>query len=765
MALRNFCEAVAAIRDCPTRRGPFYLPVSLIAAFLCLAGAGPCEAGPPAETSGKESTAAADDPAPATGSDPASWLDRDIVVTARRGEALVEPETELDEERIATYGAFSIRELIGNLAPLIGGRDKPPALLVNGQRVGDTSMIEGFPPEALNRLAILPPEAAARYGYPAEQRVVNIVLKPHFASWTTGSTLTQPTSGGRDGETLSVNRVAIDGPAYWSTGARLGRESRLLRSQRFPEFDDEDRYKSLFPSTHNLDVNAGITHPVGDFSGSLSLNAGASASRGLLGQDESRVLQERQDSRSVGVSAGLSGSVGDFRTNIAASYGRSWSKNLFGKKAPLRVDRSSSRNENWSVQLNVDKMVSTLPAGPLTSNFAIGGSRNTSFSRRSDGYADTLQRDQLTTQMSLAIPITSRRMSFLAALGDISVDLTGGMDMASREKRSVRYSAGLSWSPIEALDLRGSTSFSEMVPSVSLLNAPRVETTARLYDYARQETTELIWISGGNPDLRRGSRHMLSLRASLRPFGSQLVTLTTYYQREVARGGITSFPQLTPATERVFAGRIVRDTEGRLVSIDARPIPIERDLTSQLSSGVTLFFAGKAKAPVGAVPKARIWDNGQITMSLTHNWQLRSELLIAPGLPVLDRLGGDGGQSNHTLGLQVNAGWPGLGGSLAGNWQSAVRVRDAARPDGQGDFLYPATAQFNFGLFVEPGRLLQASGKKSWLSKLRLTFDVQNLFDTYRRVRLADGSVPAGYRRHEIDPLGRTIQIGVQKQF
>lgn len=763
MILWNFPKAGAVERDYLTPRGAFCLPVSLIAALLCVAGADHANA--QALSSGAGVTPADKPEKPVVSGMPVDTGPQEIVVTARRGEALIEPETELDEERIATYGAFSIRELIGDLAPLIGGSGIPPAVLVNGQRVGNTSMIEGFPPEALSRLAILPPKAAARYGYPTEQRVVNIVLKPHFASWNTGATLTQPTSGGRDGETLSVNRSVIDGSIYWSTGVRLGRESRLLRSQRFPEFDDEDRYKSLFPSTHSLDVNAGITHPIGSFSGSLNLNAGVSASRGLLGRDESRVLQDRQNSRSFGLSVGLAGSIGGFLTNLAASHGRNWSKSLFGKKAPLPDDGSSSRTENWSVQMNASKTIVTLPAGPLTSNFAISGNRNTSLSRRSDGGADKLQRDQLTTQMSLSIPITDRRTPFLAALGNISVDLAGGMDMASEEKRSVQYSAGLSWSPIEALDLHGSTSFSEIVPSVSLLNAPRVETTARLYDYARQETTELIWISGGNPDLRRGSRRMLSLRASLRPFGSQLVTLATNYQRQVGRGGITSFPGLTPATERLFPERIVRDADGRLVSIDVRPIPIERDLASQLNNSIALFFSHNPKAAEGGVPKRRIWDNGQITVSLNHSWQLQSELLIAPGLPVLDRLGGQGGQSRHTLALQVNAGRPGLGANLNGNWQSAVRIRDATHPGGQGDFVYPATARFNFGFFVEPQRLWPASDNRSWLSKLRVAFDVQNLFDNYRRVRLSDGSIPAGYRRYEVDPLGRSVQISIQKQF
>ncbi len=683
---------------------------------------------------------------------------REIVVTARRGEALVEPETELDEARIGAYGAFTISELLRDLAPLIDGRDTPPALLINGKRVANSSGIEGFPPEALDRLAILPPEAAARYGYPADQRVVNLVLKPRFASWTLGAMLTLPTAGGRDAETLSANRVAIDGSTYWNAGVRLARARRLLRSERLPLFDQEDRYKNLLPSTHGIDFNAGITRPIGNFSGSLSIGAAANASRGLLGRDANRLLQDRQHSRSFNLSTTLGGAIGGFQTSLSASYARGWSESLFEDRTSLAGRRNSSKSDSWNAQLVVNKTVVVLPAGSLTSNLVIGGDRSVSRSRSGEGLASEFRRNQLTAQLSLAIPVTSRDTPFLGAVGNISADLVGGLDIASDEQRRSRYTAGLNWSPVAALDLRASLSFSEMVLPAELLNAPRTETTMRLYDYRRQETAALVWILGGNPDLRSGSQRMLSLRATLRPFGSQLATFTTDYQRQVGRGGIAPFPQLAPTTERIFTDRIVRDADGRLVSIDARPISIERDLTSQLSSSITLFFAGKAKAADGGV-----WDNGQITLSLRHNWQLRSELLIASGLPVFDRLGGDGGQSRHTLALQVNAGWRGLGANLNGNWQSAVRVRDATRPDRQGDFLYPATMQFNFGLFVEPERLLPTLGKK--LSKLRFTLDVQNLLDNYRRVTLADGRVPAGYRRYEIDPLGRTIQIGIQKQF
>lgn len=760
---RNFHEAVAATRDYRTRRGSFYLPVSLIAALLCVAGAGRADAQTP--SSGAGVSPADEIEKPVVSGMPGDADPQEIVVTARRGEAMVDPETELGEDRIAAYGAYTIGELIGDLAPLIAGPDKRPALLVNGKRVGESTGIEGFPPEALDRLAILPPEAAARYGYPADRRVVNLVLKQRFASWTVGGALTLPTAGGRDAETLSANRVAINGSTYWNAGVRLSRARRLLRSERFPLSDEEDRYKSLFPSTRGIDLNAGITRPIGTFSGSLNLGAGMSGSRGLLGRDASRLLLDRQDSRSFNLSTTLVGAIGGFQTSLSASYARGWSENLFEDSTSAPGRRSSSKNDNWNVQLFVNKTVVALPAGALTSNFTIGGNRSVLRSRSGEGPASAFRRNQLTAQMSFAIPVTSRDTPFLGAVGNISADLVGGVDIASNEKWRSRYAAGLNWSPIAALDLRASLTFSEMVLSAELLNAPRTETRMHLYDYLRQETTELVWILGGNPDLRSGSQRMLSLRATLRPFGSQLATFSTDYQRQVGRGGIAPLPPLSPTTERIFADRIARDADGRLLSIDARPISIERDTTSQLSNSVTLFFAGKAKAADSAVPKARIWDNAQVTVSLTHNWQLRSELLTAPGLPPLDRLGGDGGQSRHTLALQMNVGLRGLGANLNGNWQSAAHVRDAANPGGQGNFAYPAFAQFNFGFFVEPDRLLPSPGKKSWLSKLRVSLDVQNLLNNYRRVRLSDGSVPAGYRRYEVDPLGRTIQISIQKQF
>src|SRR3546814_8136821 len=72
-------------------------------------------------------------------------------------------------------------------------------------------------------------------------------------------------------------------------------------------------------------------------------------------------------------------------------------------------------------------------------------------------------------------------------------------------------------------------------------------------------------------------------------------------------------------------------------------------------------------------------------LSVNHGWRLRSELLTAPGAPVIDRLDGDTAQSRHSLNVQLVAGKPGMGVTLDGNWQSGFRLR-APAGSGQQDY-------------------------------------------------------------------------------
>ena len=116
----------------------------------------------------------------------------EIVVTGAkpRGSVIgdIPPENTLDARDVRATGATNINELLDALAPQIGsaqGRGgERPVLLLNGQRISGFRELRDIPTEAIQRVEILPEEVALKYGYRADQRVVNIVLRQRFRSTT-----------------------------------------------------------------------------------------------------------------------------------------------------------------------------------------------------------------------------------------------------------------------------------------------------------------------------------------------------------------------------------------------------------------------------------------------------------------------------------------------------------------------------------------------------------------------------------------------------
>lgn len=712
---------------------------------------------------------------------------QEIVVTARYGEALVEPETELDEQQIDAYGAYSISDLVRQIAPLTGRPDEPPIILVNGERVDSIQDLASFPPAALQRLAILPPEAAGRYGYSGNQRVVNLVLKRHFVSWEVQAGVKLPTAGGRVGGNGSGGRFVIDGKARWNAQAQFSRESALFKSARAPvpnadALVDLNDYLSLLPATSQLSVTMGLTRPIGRFTGSLNLNAATNGSRQWLGLASSadpgsadiRILLGRQSSRNLGLSAMLSGPLAGGRAIFSANYARGWASGQIDQPDDAALDgfrtsRSRSVNENLNTRLTFNRSIANLPAGPLNATLTAGMSRSRTTTRFDDGLigdpASQIGRDRFDGRLSFAVPIASRNENPHSLLGDLSFDLGGGLTFGSREASRPRVDLGVNWTPIPALRINGSFSFAKLAPSIEQLTGPYYEEVRRVYDFAQQEIAEPIWVTGGNPDLGSGQRRTWSLGVALRPFDPRLLSLSVEYQKQQSTGGVGGFPGLTPAVEAAFPDRFDRDASGRLVRVDARPIRIVRDTTERLNNSLTLSPMPPAKHSghaADAIAAARMWT---ISATLNHSWNLRSELVTAAGLAPIDRLRGGTAQSRHNIGFQFVAGRSGMGVTLDGNWQSAFRLRPAGGEGDNRDYRYKAAATLNLRLFFEPGRLLPGMEKSAWLSDLNISLDIQNLLNGYRKVTLADGSAAPGYERHEVDPLGRTVLLSVRKRF
>jgi hypothetical protein len=164
----------------------------------------------------------------------------DVVTTAARARGSVNsdipPDLVLTPEQIQAYGASNIAELLTYLEPLTrssrGRGDGPPVFLVNGRRISGFREIRGIPPEAIERMEILPEEVALEYGYRADQRVVNFVLRNNFRSTTAELTGRRPVQGGRSTTEVEGNYLSISGPSRWSMDAEHERSSPLFESER-----------------------------------------------------------------------------------------------------------------------------------------------------------------------------------------------------------------------------------------------------------------------------------------------------------------------------------------------------------------------------------------------------------------------------------------------------------------------------------------------------------------------------------------------------
>lgn len=201
-------------------------------------------------------------PAPVeAGSAPATLSE--VVVTAERrqpGAVIgdVSPELQLAPADIQAYGLSSIADLLSQLAPQVrsdrGRGGGGPVVLINGRRISGFAEIRDLPTEAILRVDILPEEAALKYGYSADQRVVNFVLQPRFKAITAEAAGSAPTAGGRrSGQAeigifriLDENRANID-LKYQTSSALTEAERDLTTLSSGQAFDLLGNVRSATP--------------------------------------------------------------------------------------------------------------------------------------------------------------------------------------------------------------------------------------------------------------------------------------------------------------------------------------------------------------------------------------------------------------------------------------------------------------------------------------------------------------------------------------
>jgi hypothetical protein len=741
--------------------------------------------------------------------------DEEIVVTAPTmpwGAARVPAQSTIDAAEIEAQAADTVLELLASLAPRTGGAQ--PVFLVNGERAEGGGGIASYPPEAIERIDILPPEAALAYGYPPGQMLLNIVLKPRFQSFLAKVDGGAATQGGGGAYTANAGRITIAGKSRWSVQLRGTRKDMLLESQRtIPNrngaFGEGDaRYRSIVPGTQALGLTVDHAGALGRFQSIVQFAADYNEGRRLLGlsladvsapalapsNDGRAILRGRSSNGGASTAINVSGAAGAWLLNstaqLAFSESRSRIDRGFGTLAPdgsgaaaaigFGHNDSRTRTRNASAQIIASRPVAQLPGGAAQLNLQLGVAANSAITHTTDAPVFRSARRNASGRMALTVPVNSAIGGLLPEIGVFSINLSGGGTLANGEVPQTQFDYGFGWSPAHGINLNVSRGISSTPPLSDLLAAPLVETpNVRVYDFVTGERAEVVSVTGGNADLLVARTSTLDLRLALYPSFAKGLTLQTLFRRMVVRDAVGTFPALTSAVEEAFPARIFRDGEGHLLRVDTRPINIARSASETLSTNLAWQIGlGDGKLPASdedsdkasAALPGQAFTGGRRTLSLglNHIWTLRQDQLLRAGLPPLDRLAGEGGASpaRHRVSAKAVVNLGGIGVDADLGWASPTVARNPGRegrPETKLDF--SSKTQLDVRLFASPARLAGDAAGKAWAKGLRLSLDIDNLFDQRVSVLDQDGEVPAGFTRDEIDPFGRTIKFSVRKLF
>lgn len=576
-----------------------------------------------------------------------------------------QPIEVLDEEDIAAYGVNSIDELIDAISPQTnsgrGRGDGRPVILVNGQRITNFREIHNIPPEAIRRLEVLPEEVALRFGYPPNQRVVNIILKDQFAAANASGEYNRPTRGGYDNYQLETGLFNVSGPRRYNVTVKLDETSMLTEAERgviwqpspqqmsLPRVagdPDPARYTSLAGSDRVFSVEGTMTQGLGEngLGGSITMSGGYTHSltvslSGLdtvpLTYDGGSVLRTLPDPLATqGIAdkfeggLGFSKMLGTWQFNLTGDGSYTETDTFVDRRRTARnnpavaalvasaaagthaldgvlpsvpgsgVDRARNRALTVTNLATLSGAPFRLPAGDASLTVKVGYEFDQTSSNSTRNALGTVTLRRGDLSGGVNLALPLTSRDFLGAVGAVTLNFSGGLDRLSDFGTLTDWSAGLTWSPTNTLTLQASYLVNEAAPTLAQLGAPMVLTdNVTVYDFARQTTALVTVTSGGNADLVAEKQRDIKLSATWRLPFLQRSNLIVEYFHNRSTDVSQAFPLLTPAIEAAFPGRVTRD-EGNLTAIDQRAVTFDEVSSSRLRWGFN--FSGSLGGGGGA---------------------------------------------------------------------------------------------------------------------------------------------------------------------
>lgn len=554
---------------------------------------------------------------------------------------------ELSEQDIAAYGAGSIAELISALGDTAGsGRGQGggfPVILVNGIRISSFRELRSYPPEAIDKIEVFPEEVAQEYGYSADQRVVNIILKRNYSSREIELEYGQPFDGGTSTKEIEGTLVQIAGQNRLNINLGYETSSMLTEAERdiiqtgtsldtVASDPDPAQFRSLVSDSDDFEADINWATSLGTGS-SISLNGSYERSEGLRLQGLDTVVLTNPAGDTVfrqfgsadpllvdslnetyAAAASFNTGVGEWQLTATLDGSRAESSSEIERRADTGAlvdaaeagdldifgdlpalpdagfDSAKSTTDSFSGKTTLNGQPIYLPAGDvsITLDGGFDWMRIEREDTRNPGGPTALKRGNLNGGINANVPLT-RSYEFLGAVGDTSLQLSAGVDHLSDFGTLYDWSAGLNWSPIEWISVNANYTGREQPPSLSQLGNPEIATpNVQVFDLTRNETVLATIISGGNPNLPAQKQSNFNVGANLElPFMDNARFSIEYYD-DHSDNVTAGFPTLTPVIEAAFPGRVTRDASGRLVQLDQRPVTFTSRDSRRIQVGLNL---------------------------------------------------------------------------------------------------------------------------------------------------------------------------------
>lgn len=683
------------------------------------------------------------------------------------------PEIVFTESDIAAYGVSSIAELLRIIdAETSSGktrRSEPPVVLINGRRVSGFRELDNYPVESLARVEVLPEEASLAYGFTANQRVINFILKSDLQIIPVNIRTQAPLSGGTLSNTVDVSHVFINGNNRSTIKGKFSSSSALLESERdiIPLAAEQPPFsRSLLPASDRFEVSGLRTFALpSEALGTVSMRYEDAEDRiltGLSSVDGSQ-LSQRIETETLDLGSTINSRLAQNTWSLIGQYQEINRKvenlgNLGIEFAPIRTT-----SKRAALDFNANFALFESDFGATTLSAAAGMSHEAFRSQTSD---ISITRDTFSLQGALSQPLPLSEDKW--GRGSVTIDgrVRDLSDIGSLED----YGITANWIPIEPLTLTYSWSSEDIAPTLREFGLPTTRSPNQsFFDLTTAETVTATVLDGGNANLRATSRQISKLGVSWKPWEERDLTVSTDYIVSKSVDDIRRFTVPSQGLQAVGLDQVVRDPDGLIISLDRTPFNVfesEREsLRSSLTWSIPIQPKMASSPPKSGAKRRRSGRPGARRLSLIHRWELKNQVTPVDKGIVLDLLDGDTINSNlarprHLVDLtyyQWNNGW-GFYGSAA--YRSGASLTTGA---GQLDFsgtmrvILSASYEFNYS-----DRILE---HLPILEETRLTIGLSNVLNDIVTVEDDLGRTPLAYQKALLDPVGTGWRIELRKRF